>query len=386
MRVGIVCPYSFAVPGGVQNQVLGLAAALMAAGHEAFVLGPGTVPEGIDLHGLDPGRITSAGRTLAIPFNGSVARVGIGPGTAGRVRRWVAAVRPDVLHVHEPVTPSVALAALRVSPVPVVATFHAAVDNSNLLRAAGRVFAADLGRVAEVTAVSQTAASVVVRHLGLLPTIVPNAVFAADFAPVDVTGHAGDGQSPAAWRGGAGPRITFLGRLGEPRKGLQVLLAALPAVRRAMPQAEVVVAGAGEATLPGDVRAVGSITDSARNDLLRATDVFVAPNLGRESFGLILVEALAAGAGVVASDIPAFRDVLTRRDKLHGELFRPGDSTALAASLGRIVTLGPGRDRRPGYSLARSYDWARVAARHVTLYERATAHRGGSVGPARDIT
>lgn len=361
MRVGVVCPYSFTVPGGVQNQALGLASAVTAAGHDAFVLGPGEIPPGTDLHGLDPARIASAGGTVPVRFNGSVARIGFGPRTRAAVRGWLGEVAPDVVHIHEPITPSCGLLALRAARMPVVATCHAAVGESRLLRVAGRVLAGDIGRIDAITAVSEIAAGVVVRHLGIVPRIVPNAIFARDFAAPDTAG----------WRGGEGPRITFLGRLTEPRKGLEVLLGAVPEIRRRTPTADIVVAGSGALQLPPGVRALGPLADAARNGLLAATDIFVAPNMGQESFGLILVEALAAGTAVVASDIPAFRAVLTDRDDLHGELFRPGDAAALAAAVTRIVTLGPDRkrDRAAGIARVRTFDWDRVATEYVRLYE-----------------
>ncbi len=365
MRIGLVCPYSFTVPGGVQNQVLGLAAALTTAGHEVFVLGPGCPPAGTDLHGFDPARVTSTGSALAVRFNGSVARIGMGPLTASRVRRWLREVRLDIVHIHEPITPSAGLLALRAARAPVVATFHADVPDSGLLRVAGRLLARDIARIAATTAVSETAAAVVTRNWGVQPRIVPNAVFCGDFAAPDAAG----------WRGGAGPRITFLGRLAEPRKGLQTLLAAVPEIRRRVPGADIVVAGAGNVTLPPQVNALGALSDSARNRLLAATDIFVAPNLGGESFGLILVEALAAGARVVASDIPAFRAVLTDRDGLAGELFQTGNSDALAALVGRIVTRGPAYARERGRRRAHDFDWSRVAPLYLATYEQVATRR-----------
>ena len=150
LRVGLVCPYALDVPGGVQNQVLGLAAYLRRAGHDVRVLAPGALPR--DAYGLEPGRFTSAGAPLAVRYNGSVAPVALGPLAAARSRRWVTTQAVDLLHVHEPLAPSASLHALGAACTPVVATFHTATPRSRALRIAGSALAGALGNTVGIVA------------------------------------------------------------------------------------------------------------------------------------------------------------------------------------------------------------------------------------------
>ena len=249
LRVGLVCPYALDVPGGVQQQVLGLAAYLRDADHDVRVLAPGGLPE--EAYGLEPGRFTSAGTAFGVRYNGSVAPVAFGPLAAARARRWVAAQAVDLLHVHEPLAPSTSLHALAAARSPVVATFHTATPRSRALRIAGTALAGAVERIDAGVAVSPTARDVVARHLDRDTVVVPNGLDVATYAPGERDG--------AATRSGTGPRLLFLGRTGEPRKGLDVLLAALPALRRTHPDLQVLVAGpghrAGRRTAAGCARA-----------------------------------------------------------------------------------------------------------------------------------
>lgn len=367
LRVGLVCPYSLAAPGGVQNHVLGLARELRRLGHQPRVLAPGRLGAEADpeLRRL----VASAGAGVPVRYNGSVARVNFGPRSHARVAAWLARERVDVLHVHEPVTPSVALLALREArAVPVVATFHTATPGSTAMRLAGRALGPMIDRIDLGLAVSSSARSVVRRHLGLDPMIIPNGVRVADFA------------GPRAEPGRA-PRVTLLGRLDEERKGLPVFLRALPRIRAARPDAEIVVAGPGRTKLPGGVRRTGLISDAERSALLRGTDVFVAPNLARESFGLILVEALAAGARVVASDLPAFRAVLAEGGgRAHGATVPPGDHRALADAVVSALDRPPAPPA--GRAHARRYDWSEVAPQILQAYRTAIRMRTRAAGIA----
>lgn len=358
MKVGLVSPYSFAHPGGVQNHILGLAGWLLAQGHEPAILAPGAVPPDIlTRRGLAPAQVTSLGSAVAVPWNGSVARIAGGPRTRWRVRRWLAGAGLDVLHLHEPITPSASLWALRESHVPTVATFHCATPRSRLLALAGKVLGGTLGRLDIALAVSDTAARVVTSHLGLRPDVVPNGIHAGDF------GGARGSFSP--------PLIVFLGRLTEPRKGLSTLLAAVPRLATLAGEFELAVAGPGERTLPPTVRALGPVTDAERSNLLRNADVLVAPNTGRESFGLILVEAMAAGASVVASDLPAFADVLTSPDgRRMGRTFPVGDAEALARAVAATLR-DPGPTPGELRAYAASFDWSQVGPRILEAYARA---------------
>ena len=363
LRVGLVCPYSFDRYGGVQNHVLGLARYLREQGHAPHILAPGSPDPTV----LDDLRFTSAGTAIPVPYNGSVARVNFGVGTAARVHRWLRTWPFDVLHLHEPVTPSVSLLALCLSRSPIVATFHTATPRSRTMAVAGGVLRGWIDKIDAGVAVSEPARQVVVDHLGRDAVVVPNGLRHAEF------GHRtpvvdSPGPSPSRWRGGDRPRVTFLGRLDERRKGLDVLLAALPAIAAAVPDVDVVVAGSGSRVLPLPIRTLGAISNVDKAALLRTTDVFVAPHRERESFGLVLVEALASGAEVVASDLPAFLELLRRDGQDLGRIVPVGDPSALAvAVVDRLAGRTPSSQPAAAASVAR-YDWSVVGATITEVY------------------
>lgn len=359
MRIGLVCPYDLGTRGGVQAHVLGLARWLSDAGHETYVLAPGSLPpDRWDDLGLRPDQVTSTGGSVAVPYNGSVARVACGPVSLVRVRRWLAERDLDVLHVHEPITPSAAVLAVRAAEVPVVATFHTATPGSRSMAAAGRLLAETVGRIDEPIAVSTVAARVVEKHLGLHPRIIGNGIRLADFDRAEPAGR---------WRGGDRPRITFVGRIHEPRKGLGILLAAAPQIHQARPDAEICIAGAGApVSAPDYVRFLGDITDDQRNALLATSDVFVAPHTGRESFGIVLIEALAAGATVVASDLPAFVDLLQDGNGVPGHSVPVGSVDALVAAV--VAALDEPVPPARGRAIAARFDWDRIGPQVLDAY------------------
>ncbi len=223
LRIGLVCPYSFESPGGVQTHVLGLARYLSERGHDPYVLAPGELSEpaaGV----LDPDRFTTAGAAVPVRYNGSVARVNFGPLSAARVRRWLREHAFDLLHLHEPVTPSISLLALWAADQPVVATFHTATPRSRSMQLAGGVLRAAIEKLDAGIAVSESARLVVIQHLGRDAVVIPNGLRVADFARTADPPGSGHGQAPAGLPGAdgrtpQGPRCAAGRGPGDPRRG-----------------------------------------------------------------------------------------------------------------------------------------------------------------------
>jgi phosphatidylinositol alpha-mannosyltransferase len=375
MRIGLVCPYQWDVPGGVQYHVRDLAQTLRGLGHHVEVLTPAEHEES-----LTDEWITFAGRTVPIPYNGSMASVQFGPVSAARVRRWLREGHFDVVHVHEPAPPSVGLLVCIIAKGPIVATFHAATTRSKWLAAWGPVVRPWLERIAGRIAVSDFARRVQVEHLGGDAVIIPNGVHVSAFA---------EGPSlPGYTRGVDGPTIGFLGRFDEPRKGLPVLLEAMRTVVRRYPGARLLIAGRGDAAevqeligedLRPHVALLGVLSEEDKAAFLRSVDIYCAPNLLGESFGVILIEALAAGAPIIASDLDAFARVLD--DGSAGVLVRRGDAGALARALCALIA---DPDRRAelsarGSEVAADYDWDVLASRILAVYETVLPADGGEV-------
>ena len=377
MRVGLVCPYSWDVPGGVQFHVRDLAEHLIALGHEVSVLAPADD----DADVVREPYVVAAGRAVPVPYNGSVARVAFGPVSATRVRRWVRDGGFDVLHLHEPTVPSVSLLACWAATGPMVATFHTANLRSRAMSAAYSILQPALEKISARIAVSEDARRTLVEHLGGDPVLIPNGVWVDRFA-------AASGRP--AWRTETGT-VGFIGRLDEPRKGLDVLLAAFAEVVQVRPGARLLVAGRGDidevrAELPAALRDavifLGQVDEQDKAALLRTVDVYVAPNLGGESFGIVLVEAMAAGAPVLASDLDAFRRVCD--DGRTGVLFPVGDDAALASCLLELLGNPARRDalRAAAGLWVRRFDWSVVTRQVLAVYETVADLRG----PVREDT
>jgi phosphatidylinositol alpha-mannosyltransferase len=375
MRIGLVCPYQWDVPGGVQYHVRDLARTLRGMGHHVEVLTPAEREEA-----LDDEWITFAGRTVPVPYNGSMASMQFGPVSAARVRRWLREGNFDVVHVHEPASPSVSLLVCMIAKGPIVATFHAATTRSKWLAAVGPMARPWLERISGRIAVSDFARRVQVEHLGGDAVIIPNGVHVAAFA---------EGATlPGQARGVDGPRIGFLGRYDEPRKGLPVLLDAMRTVLRRHPGAQLLIAGRGDADevraligedLRASVALLGELSEEDKGAFLRSVDVYCAPNLLGESFGVILIEALAAGAPIVASDLDAFKRVL--EDGAVGVLVPRGNAAALARALDGLLADPVRRAELSarGALAAASYDWEVLARRILTVYETVVPPGGGAV-------
>ncbi|MFC7488629.1 glycosyltransferase family 4 protein [Knoellia sp. CPCC 206453] len=368
MRIGLVCPYAFDVPGGVQFHVRDLAEYFIAQGHDVSVLAP--VDD--DTKSL-PAYLTSCGRAVPVRYNGSVARLTFGPVTSSRVSRWLEGGDFDVLHLHEPVTPSASVMALWASSEPVVATFHTANLRSRAMHAANPLLRPSTEKIRARIAVSEEARGTVRRHLGGDAYIIPNGVDTKRFTPDGaVTQWSGTPQRPT---------LAFLGRIDEPRKGLAVMVAAMPAILDTLPGARLVVAGPGEVEeiserLDPRIRAatefLGAVSEADKVALLRSADLYVAPHTGGESFGIVLVEAMASGAPVLASDLEAFTAVLgSGLAGPAGRTFPVGDSAALASAVIDLVGSPDERARlrELGLKRARSFDWSVVAERVMAVYE-----------------
>jgi phosphatidylinositol alpha-mannosyltransferase len=363
VRIGIVCPYAWDVPGGVQFHVRDLAEHLIGLGHEVSVLAPADDDTPV------PPYVVSAGRAVPVPYNGSVARLNFGFLSAARVRRWLHEGKFEVLHIHEPATPSLALLACWAANGPIVATFHTSNPRSRAMIAAYPILQPAMEKISARIAVSEYARTTLVEHLGGDAVVIPNGVDVDFFASA---------EPRPEWQGDT---IGFVGRINEPRKGFPTLLEALPTILASRPQVRLLVAGKGDEEeavkdLPAEVREritfLGMVSDEEKARLLRSVDVYVAPNTGGESFGIILVEALSARAPVVASDLDAFRQVLDGGSS--GELFPVEDADSLAKVVLRLLADPARREalRDTGARHVRRFDWSTVGADILAVYETVT--------------
>ena len=365
MRIGMVCPYSFDVHGGVQVQVLELAEVMRARGHEVSVLAPSSP------HVKLPDYVVSGGKAVPIPYNGSVARLRFGPATHRMVKRWLAAGDFDVLHLHEPNAPSLSLLALMIAEGPIVATFHTSTTKSLGLSVFQGILRPWNEKIMGRIAVSDLARRWQIEALGSDAVQIPNGVDVASFAEAPVLpGYPRPGKT-----------VLFLGRFDEPRKGMAVLLAALPALVERFGEIEILIVGRGDedelreeaGELAGHLRFLGQVEDAEKASALRSADVYCAPHTGGESFGIVLVEAMAAGTPVVASNLDAFRRVLD--DGTAGRLVPVEDSVALAQALIEVLS---DHELRARYVAAASetvsqYDWEVVADDIMLVYETVAA-------------
>ena len=362
MRVGLVSPWAWDVPGGVRSHIADLGEVLRSRGHEVSILAPAEDPDVL------PPDVVDGGRPVPVRYNGSVARLSMGVKSTRRVQAWIREGDFDILHVHEPVAPSVSLLALWVARGPIVATWHSSNDRSRMLSASYYVAQTAMEKVRGRIAVSEDARRTLVNHLGGDAILIPNGVRVSAFAPTERLPDV-DPELPS---------VLFLGRLDEPRKGLAVLFGALPELIRRVPTVQVLVAGPGDIDeirkeIPlgceGHVRFLGRITDEEKARALRSVDVYVAPHIGGESFGIVLVEAMAAQTAVVASDLPAFRRVL--QDGLCGRMFPKGDSDALAVALVEVLSDPDERARlvAAGDRRVQEFDWDRVVDEVIAVYD-----------------
>ena len=358
MRVALACPYDWAAPGGVQVHVRQLAERLRKRGHRVLVVAPASKDPADD-------GVVGAGRPLRVPFNGS--RAPIAPVAARRVKRALDEFGPDVVHAHEPLAPSVGMHATRAASVPVVGTFHAYSDRGFVMAAAAPLLRPTWERLALRIAVSEAARDFVARRFDGPVRIIPNGVEVEKFAaaaPADLP---------------EGRRILFVNRL-EPRKGFAVMVQAFALVAATHPDALLVVAGDGPERsairkVPRSVRDRIDLLGNVPHDLLppyhAACEVFCAPATGRESFGIVLVEAMSAGLPIVATDIPGYREVV--RDGEDGLLVPAKDPGSTARALRHLLDDGADAKRfsKAGVRRAARFSWDTVTREVEAAYEEA---------------
>ena len=366
-RIGIVCPYGWDTPGGVQAHVADLAQYLISQGHYVSVLAPTLSDENL------PEYLVSAGKPISIPYNGAVARILFGPIAFARVRQWISNGEFDLLHLHEPAIPSISLLACFAAEGPMVGTFHASAKRQRAIFAIGPILEPVIEKLTARIAVSEAARSTLTEHLETDAVVVPNGIYASRLA---------SGKMRTEWSNNT---IGFIGRFEEPRKGLQLLIEALPKIISAIPDVRILVAGPGDSQeflkdvaphLARRFEFLGRISEEEKADFLHSVSIYVAPNTGGESFGIILAEALAAGAAVIASDIPAFQALLG--DGKYGTLFTSEVSDSLATSVVDLFSDDAKRNqlRRDGKAYAQGFDWEVVAQRIYDVYEMAMVGLG----------
>ena len=364
LKIGMVSPYGWDLPGGVQMHIRDLAEYFMAKGHEVSVLTPAIEDEFL------PSWVQSSGRPLAIPYNGAVARVSFGPVATLRVRKWISEGGFDLLHLHEPAIPSLSLLACWAAEGPMVGTFHATAPRQKAIFAVGPILEPAIEKLSARIAVSEMARETLTEHLATNAIVIPNGINHGFFK---------EAKPNPEWMGSS---IGFVGRFDEPRKGLDILIKAIPEIVKANPNLRIIVAGPGESedVLKGVEQSIrnrfvflGRVSDDDKARLLKSVDLYVAPNTGGESFGIILAEAMAAGTAVAASDLPAFRAVLN--DGKAGAMFINEDAKDLARVANNLlmnkdlkVALG-----NSGQEWSKRYDWESVAHQIENVYGMVTS-------------
>ena len=366
IRIGMVCPYGWDTPGGVQTHIRDLTQHLIDEGHYVSVLAP--ISDDSISH---EEYVVNAGKPISIPVNGSVARVIFGPIASSRAKQWVASGDFDLLHLHEPAIPSLSLLACSAAEGPLVGTFHVSTPKKKAIYAIGPILEPIVEKLTARIAVSELARSTLKDHFETDAVVIPNGIDGQKFSNAKVLAEFSGDYT-----------VGFIGRFEEPRKGLQVLIDSLPIVARFIPNVRYLIAGPGESKdflkeidpqLRNRIKFLGRLTDEDKASFLKSIKIYVAPNTGGESFGIILTEALSAGTAVVASDIPAFKAVLENGEA--GALFINEDSEDLAKTLVSMLKDDQKLNRLAsnGKLSAQKYDWQVVAEQIESVYEMAIA-------------
>ncbi|HWO93590.1 MAG TPA: glycosyltransferase family 4 protein [Dehalococcoidia bacterium] len=363
-----VSPYDFSYPGGVNSHILQLTWHFEQLGHEVRILAPAS----------DDGRLLGAGRNaiiigrpIAVPLSGSVVRIARNPRLGGQIAEVLEREQFDVIHIHEPLMPWLPFHTLRLSSCVTVGTFHAASERGNLLYSYGRGilrrwFKKLDGRIAVSPAAAHHVARYFPEHYDIIPNGIDVARYAAEVQPFE---HLRDGKL----------NILFVGRL-EKRKGLKYLLRAYAALKRDHPNLRLIIAGEGavrhgyevsvrKAGLK-DVIFTGYVSEEDKIRYLHTADIFCSPATGNESFGIVLLEAMAAGLPIVATNIRGSQFVVT--DGVEGLLVRPKNEAGLTQALGRLIEDPDLRTRlaNGGRERVREFDWWKLARRILSYYDR----------------
>ena len=362
----MVCPYGWDTPGGVQTHIRDLAEHLIDEGHFVSVLTP-ISDDSVEHQDY----VVNAGKPISIPVNGSVAKVLFGPIASSRAKQWIASGDFDLLHLHEPAIPSLSLLACSAAEGPLVGTFHVSTPKKKAIYAIGPILEPIVEKLNARIAVSELARSTLKDHFETDAVVIPNGIDGQKYASAKIIDAYVKNHT-----------VGFIGRFEESRKGLQVLIDSLAIVARFVPDVEFLVAGPGDSKeflknlnpqLRSRIKFLGLLSNTEKESFLKSIQIYVAPNTGSESFGIILTEALSAGTAVVASDIPAFKAVLENGEA--GELFKNGDSADLAKVLVPLLRDDEKRKRlsKNGRLSAQKYDWQVVAEQIENVYEMAIA-------------
>ena len=364
LKIGMVCPYGWDTPGGVQIHIKELAEWMIQDGHEVSVLAPVT-----DESKVAEDFVISAGRPVPIPFNGSVARVLFGPLASSRVKQWIENGNFDLLHLHEPAIPSISLLAGWAGEGAIVATFHASTAKLRTFNALATALDPLIERILGKIAVSEIARETLKERFNTEAVVIPNGIHLGKF----------EKASPNAnWSGNF--NIGFLGRFNESRKGLDVLISALPAVVAKHPETRLLIAGPGDQEdalkkIPKNLHKyiifLGPLSEVEKAQFFKSLALYVAPNTGGESFGIILGEAMACRTPIVTSDLPAFKALL--EEGKYGQLFKSEDSLALSVAINDLLSNPERREILANSAMAKAHelDWERVARAVFGVYELA---------------
>jgi phosphatidyl-myo-inositol alpha-mannosyltransferase len=367
MRIGLVCPYDWSAPGGVKQHISDLAVSLIELGHYVNVLTPATNEENL------PSWVTSAGTAIGLPYNGSVARIKFDPPAFSRTRAWIKKNKFDILHLHEPTSPSPSIIAAWSARGPIVATHHTSNERSYAAKNMQFALQPMMEKIAARIAVSEDAKRTMINHFGGDAVIIPNGVRVSDFT-----------KFPAKAIDSGPFRILFLGRIDESRKGLSVLLAALEKVIEKFPDLICEIVGPGEVDeinpkISANLVFKGMLSSIEKARAYTSSDVYVAPNLGGESFGIVLLEAMSAGCPVLASDLSAFKRVLN--DGEAGALFETANAESLANELISLLQDPEKRRalRNSGFQRAKEFDWSHIVRQILDVYASVSQVDGGQV-------